>query len=342
MNALSKKLIASALTLFITATCSMHAACYSVENLVSDAADPHLVNPWGLSFDRHDALLVADNGANLATSYAADGTVLSAFFTVPTNPTGLVRNYSDTAFLFLYNSNQYAADFLLTTAKGQILAFAVDADPNNAIVVVDRSSNNAVYTGLTVGNYQGQDFLFATDFFNNNVDVFDVMFNYLFSFTDSTLPDGFAPFNVQLINDNLYVTFALQNDAKNDAELGMGNGFVDIFRPDGVLLTRLVAQNELDAPWGMTLAPSEFGKFGGTLLVGNFGNGVINSFDPTSGKFLGKLTDNNGSIISIDGLRSIAFCHKNCRTLYFTAGPNNQTDGLLGKIRYYYLICGIW
>lgn len=329
-------------------TCtSLPAECYKLKNLVSDVSqnapnvDPNLVHPWGLAFDDCGNLYVANNGPSVASSYAADGTVLNVIFNAENMPTGIERNPVDNAFFFLYNFQQHEADFIFANREGMILAYAADADPNNAVRVVDRSSSGSVYTGLAVGSYQGQALLFATDFYNGTIDVFDAMFNHISTFTDPTLPDGYAPINAYFVNDNLYVAFALQNSDKTDPVVGMENGFVDIFRPDGVLLNQLIQHEQLNAPWGLTLAPQGFGKFGGSLLVGNFGNGVINAYDPITGMFLGQLTDRDGTVISIDGLRSLKFPTHDCKNLYFTAGPNGRSNGLLGKIRYYY-ICGFF
>lgn len=335
-------------SLIILMICScLSAECYRQKNLVSDVAqkasnvDPNLVNPWGLAFDDCGNLYVANNGPGIASSYAADGTLLNVKFSAENMPTGIEQNHFDAAFFFLYNSQQYAADFIFTNCDGMILAYAAAADPSNAITVVDGSSRGSVYTGLALGSYQGQALLFATDFHNGTVDVFDAMFNHISSFTDTTLPEGYAPINVQFINENLYVAFALQDSGKKEPEVGMEKGYVDIFRPDGILLNQLIKHEQLNAPWGLALASGAFGQFAGSLLVGNFGNGVINAYDPVSGQFLGQLTDEHGTIITIDGLRSIKFRDHDCKNLYFTAGPSGQSSGLLGKIRYYY-ICGFF
>ncbi len=319
------------------------ADCYVVEPLVSDLPngapnlDLDLVDPWGMTFDGSGNLIVADSGASVVTSYYDDGSQFSFLINTPnSSPTGLERNRSNAGFFFTYNSQPVQADYIMTTSQGQILAYSEDADPMNAILVVDRSSNNAVYTGLALGSYEGQDRLFATDFFNGNVDVFDGAFNYLFSFTDTGLPAGYAPFNVREVEGNLYVSFALQNEAKNDAALGMGNGFINIFRADGLFLNPFVQQGVLNAPWGMTFAPKEFGQYGGAFLAGNFGNGTINAFDPATGDLLGQLTDEDGQIISIDGLRSLRFHRDDPKNVYYTADTNDQADGTVGRVSYYW------
>lgn len=307
---------------------------YKVTKLVSNIPgnaphlDPNLVNPWGLTFS-HTDLVVADNGTSLSTSYSSEGAVKNFLINVPSEPTGLEKN-TKSGFFFQVGPNFYRAKYLYSTEEGTILAFNKNADPNNAIVVINRSGSNSVYKGLALSH----DRLFATDFFNGNVDVFDNQFNFLFSFTDPTVPAGFAPFNVQIFNGNVYVTFAKQLPPNNtDDDAALGNGFVDIFSLDGILLERLISQGELDSPWGLAIAPKEFGKFGGALLVGNFGNGVINAYDPLIGTFLGPLTDEHGTIITIDGLWSIKFNSTKCsEVLYFTAGTDHEDNGTVGKI----------
>lgn len=311
---------------------------YKVKNLVSnipgnaDHIDPRLVNPWGLTFDSHSDLVVADNGTSLSTSYSPRGTIQNFVINVPSAPSGLEKNPTETGYSFQVGSHRYPSKYLYSTEEGKILAFNKNADPNNAVVVIDRSLSGTVYKGLAVSPER----LFATDFFNGNVDVFDNQFNFLFSFTDPTVPAGFAPFNVQIFNGNVYVTFAKQLPPENrDDDAGLGNGFVDIFSLDGVLLERLISQGELDSPWGLAIAPHKFGKFQGALLVGNFGNGVINAYHLLEGTFLGPLTDKHGTIITIDGLWSIKFNTEKCGDiLYFTAGTDDEANGTVGKITF--------
>lgn len=323
---------------------------FEVTNLVSDIldfapnTDPNLVNSWGLTFDKHGNLVVADNGTSLATSYAPDGTILSFVINAPIDPTGLESNPSDKAFLLSDGSDLHPAKYLFATEAGTILAYNKHIDPINAVVVADRSSFNAVYKGLAIAKSDHNYFLYATDFHNGQVDVFDSQFNFLFSFTDSTIPTGFAPFNIAAINGKLYVTFAKQNPPDNhDDQAGAGNGFIDIFDTEGNFIKRLVSQGELNSPWGLALAPKNFGDFGGKLLVGNFGNGIINVYGP-SGKFHGQLTDEHGGVIVLPGLWAIKFndedslsakaqSHDKTPVLYFTSGPNCESDGLVGKIR---------
>lgn len=182
--------------------------------------------------------------------------------------------------------------------------------------------------------------LYAADFHNNKIDVFDGSFTPVTltadAFTDPNLPTGFAPFGIQAINGSIYVSYAMQDADQHDDVKGDGLGFVNVFGPNGEFIKRLVSQGRLNAPWGMTLAPAGFGEFGNRLLVGNFGNGAINAYDIATGQFAGQLVDTNGSPIRIDGLWGLAFgngfANQPVNTLFFTAGPNDEQDGLYGRI----------
>jgi uncharacterized protein (TIGR03118 family) len=311
---------------------------YKVKNLVSNISglaeqtDPNLINAWGLTFTSSGNLLVANNGSNLATSYKPNGIIRHLVFNVASAPTGLERNNFKHAFLI----NGVPAKFLFATEEGKILAFNKKVNRTNAIVVVDRSSQGAIYKGLTIAEMNERVFLYATDFHNGVVDVFDSQFQFVMSFTDSTVPDGFAPFNIRNFNGQLFVTFALLGSNGEDDQPGEGNGFVDIFSPNGTRIQRLISQGELNSPWGLAIAPPHFDKFSGALLVGNFGNGKINAYALNTGKHLGTLKDPQGNSIVIDGLWSLKFSDESSNlghsTLYFTAGPNDENNGLLGTI----------
>jgi uncharacterized protein (TIGR03118 family) len=180
----------------------------------------------------------------------------------------------------------------------------------------------------------GANFLYATNFKQNAVDVFDRTFAFVTSFTDPTVPAGFAPFGIQNIGGLLYVTFAKQlppNDEQDQP--GVGNGFVDIFNPDGSMAKRFASNGQLDSPWGIALAPAGFASASGDILIGNFGDGLIGAYDASTGKFLGTLQDASNTPITIDGLWSLTFGPAATDpTLYFSAGPSGQTHGLLGTI----------
>ena len=182
----------------------------------------------------------------------------------------------------------------------------------------------------------GGKFIYASNFRFGTVDVFDSHFNLVNSFSDPTVPTRFAPFGIHNIGGKLYVTYAKQGPGKEDDAARPGNGFVDVFAPNGDLLQRLVSGGKLDSPWAVTLAPATFGAFGGDLLVGHFGNGRINAYDPTTGEFQGELSSPGGGPITIDGLWGLRFAPATpgatANTLFFTAGLNDEADGLFGTI----------
>ena len=271
-------------------------------------------------------------------------------------PTGLVWNPS-AAFAVpgtksATNPNGIAAAFIFDTEDGTISAWAGGLTPSDAAVIaVDNSGSSAVYKGLVVGvNAQGV-FLFATNFHAGTIDVFGPPKNpggppsdpnSLFTpattdggFTDPDIPPGFAPFGIQNINGDLFVTYAKQKPPDNHDDLaGPGNGFVDIFDTDGHLLQRFASGRPLNSPWGVSRASFAFGRFSGDILIGNFGDGQINAFD-SNGNFRGTLRGDKGKPIVIDGLWTLTLGggrNSSSDTLYFTAGPNDETDGLFGTI----------
>jgi uncharacterized protein (TIGR03118 family) len=211
-------------------------------------------------------------------------------------------------------------------------------DPGNAILKVDNSTTGAVYKGLAAASGPGGTRLYAANFNAGTIDVFDSNFNQLASgaFTDGTIPLGFAPFNVVNIGGRIYVTYAKQDGDKHDDVPGAGNGYINVFDQDGNMIRRLVSAGPLNSPWGITLAPPGFGVFENQLLVGNFGDGKINVFDPTSGAYKGQLQDGTGTSIQIDGLWSLGFGGGgnggDQGSLYFTAGIEKEKHGLFGQI----------
>lgn len=332
---------------------------YQQTNLVSDQAggaqfqDPNLVNAWGLSHSATSPWWVSDNGTGKSTLYNGAGTVLSLVVTIPTppgdtspaTPTGNIFNTSP-GFVVSANSNSGASRFIFATEEGTISGWTPLVDPTRAILAVDRSAvgDGAVYKGLAMGQSHGSAFLYATNFRFGTVEMFDEQFNLVRSFTDPKLVkkcrdhDGcFAPFGIQNINGKLFVTFALQDKDKKDDVAGPGNGFVDVFDTDGNLLSRFAEHGHLNAPWGLALAPADFGRFSNALLVGNFGNGRINAFNPKDGHFLGELKDKRDHPIAIDGLWAVAFGNGaqagGLNELFFTAGPDDEQHGLFGKIQ---------
>lgn len=328
---------------------------YQQDNLVSDQAgvarvtDPNLSNAWGIAFGPNTPVWIADNHTGLSTLYDGQGNPFPVgsplVVTIPlpkggtgaAAPTGVVFN--DTKDFSVSEGGKSGASlFIFATEDGTISGWNANVDRTHAILKVDNSASGAVYKGLARGSDDGRNFLFATNFNSGNVDVYNKDFKWVKSFTDNDVPAGYAPFGIRNINGWLYVTFALQDSAKHDDVHGAGHGFVDIFRTDGHLVKRLISQGPLNSPWGLVLAPSGFGQFSHALLVGDFGDGVINAFNAKSGDFLGSLKDKNGNLIAIDGLWGLAFGNGNKagdrHTLLFTAGPNGENNGLFGTIMF--------
>ncbi len=294
---------------------------------------PTLKIAWGVSFSPTSPIWVSDRATGLATLYNGVGAITPLVVTVPpgtaaTGPTGQVFAGGTN---FRLNGNP--VNFAFATLGGTI-----DAWNGGATATVMATTPGANYTGLALANNT----LYAANFISGgNVNAFNSSFAATTTpgnFNDPNLPSGYAPFNVQNINGKLYVEYAKVTNGVPVAQPG-GGGYVDVFDTNGNLLQRLASNGKLDAPWGVTLAPAGFGVFGGDLLIGSFGTGQINAFDPTSGNFLGTLTDANGSPITNDGLWSLAFDLPNGapgalnpNELYFTAGPNGGNDGLFGAI----------
>lgn len=311
-------------------------------NLVSDLpglasyVDPQLVNPWGVAFSGTSPFWISDNGSGLATLYNGTGVKIGLTVTIPP-PLGQQITAAPTGQIFNPNpSNFGGAHFIFSTEDGTISAWN---GGTSAALKFDNSASRAVYKGLAIGVDAGNTYLYATNFRAGTIDVLDSNFNKVSlggSFTDPTLPAGYAPFGIQSSGGRLYVSYALQNAQKHDDVACPGCGFVDVFDTAGNLIQRLVSGGALNSPWGMAWAPSGFGKFGGDLLVGNFGDGWVNVFDPVTGTWLGELDDKNGNPLVIDGLWNIGFGNGgnggSKSILYFTAGINHEADGLFGQV----------
>lgn len=311
------------------------APVFKVVKLVADQAgkakntDPNLVNAWGLSQAPGGPVWVSDNGTGLSTVYdAGTGFNEGIVVTIPQGlPTGNVYNTS--GFTVSENGRNGASLFIFDSEAGIISGWNPQVDATNAVVGYDGSAQGSVYKGLAID--LSSKLLFAADFHNNQVQVFDSNWNLVNSFTDSGLPKRYAPFNVAVIGGNLYVSFAKQDKAKHDEIDGPGLGYVDVFNENGTLIKQLTGQGPLNAPWAMVTAPSSFGSFAGALLVGNFGDGWINAFDPSTGAYLGALSGKNGSPIAIDGLWGLDPVPSG--ELTFGAGPKGESHGLLGVIK---------
>jgi len=321
---------------------------YSQTNLVSDipglaaTTDPSLVNAWGIAFSPASPVWINDNGTGLATLYTGTGSIVPLVVTIPpppggsgSAPTGIVFNGGG-AFNVTENNVSGSSLFIFATEDGTISGWSPGVDLFNAVLAVDNSGSAAVYKGLAIGTTSNGSFIYANNFRSGSVEMYDSNFTWVKNFTDTDLPPGYAPFGIQNINGKLYVTFAKQDEAKHDDVAGPGHGFLDVFDLDGNKLKRLISHGELNSPWGLALAPANFGKFSGDLLVGNFGNGHINAFRITDGGARGHMLRPNGRPLVIDGLWGLKFGNDAAagpsKTLLFTAGPNDEADGLFGKI----------
>jgi uncharacterized protein (TIGR03118 family) len=342
-----------------------HSGGYRVVNLVSNRSghapltDPDLVNAWGLSASPGtnrapgSPLWVSDNGTDRTTLYAGatSSSVSKVGLTVSVvsgAPTGTVFNTDTDPNAFVVQDSaghSGPAVFLFDSENGGIDAWnpAVGASAAARSTVTEtavRNGANAVYKGLAMGRTaNGHTYLYAANFRSGRVEAYDDAFTPVELpgglFVDPRIPAGYAPFNVQELAGRLYVSYAKQDATLHDDVAGRGHGFVDVFRNNGRFLRRLVTRGALDSPWGLALAPRGFGRFGGALLVGNFGNGHINAYDPRTGVHLGQLRRPDGRPIVIDGLWALRFGNGNAaRTgqLIFSAGPHKESDGLLGKI----------
>ncbi len=323
-------------------------------NLVTDGlepaanTDPALINPWGIAQSPNGTFWVSDNGTGLSTLYAGNGVAAPLQVTIatppgdtnPASPTGQVFNSFVGQNAFELPNNNPAL-FMFATEDGTISGWN---GGTQSVLKVDNSANpfegkdglGAVYKGLAIGDSSQGPMLYAANFRHDTVDVFNTNFQQVGSFTDPTVPVGYAPFNVQELNGNLFVTFAKQDATAHDDVAGKGHGFVDEFSNDGTMIARIASKGPLDSPWGLAIAPQGFGAFAGDLLVGNFGNGEINAFDLTTHKFAGTLLDPDGKPLVIGDLWAIAFGNgagtSSTNTLYFTAGVQGEAHGLFGAL----------
>ena len=332
-------LVALASVLYSTHLWSDPIGDYGQTNLVSDipglaaSTDPNLVNPWGIAASATSPFWVSDNGTGVATLYNSAGTPQSLVVTIPnpgggaSSPTGQVFN----------GSGQFNGDnFIFATENGTIAGWR-GALGTTAETLFDRSSNGAVYKGLALATTGQGSYLLAADFHNNKIDVFPSSgaSSLAGNFVDPNLPAGYAPFNVQNIGGQLYVTYAKQDAAGRDDVAGAGNGFVSIFDLNGNFVKRLASNGSLDSPWGLALAPANWGAVGGDLLVGNFGDGQINAFG-LDGAFVGTLAGSNGLPLVNEGLWALQFGNGgnggSVNSLYVTAGLNGEADGLFARI----------
>jgi uncharacterized protein (TIGR03118 family) len=333
---------------------------YQQRNLVADSAaamaenvDPNLVDPRGLAFNPAGLAWLADHRTGVSTQYDGDGHPQTPAVPVPPGigseeasgkPTGIVWN-GGPGFIVRQGELSGPAQFIFASDDGAISAWAPAVDATHAVRVFPRAyANNAIFTGLAISGDGARPLLYAADFRNGRVDVFDTDFAWIIltgkPFVDPNMEPGYAPFGIQAINGDIYVTYAKQDAGRNDGQVvpvaGSGFGFVSVFAPDGRFVRRLVSNGALDKPWGLALAPASFGRFSNRLLVANAGDGAINAFDLDSGTFAGRLCGADLRPIAIDGLWAIGFGNGMSRqpvdALFFSAAPRDGDHGLYGRL----------
>jgi uncharacterized protein (TIGR03118 family) len=326
----------SSLALGLLFSSGVARAQYQVTNLVSNqekaakTVDPLVVNAWGLAAGPTSPWWISDNGSGWSTLYTANGTKVPLNVSIPTaggdgpgTPTGIVFNGTSD-----FQIKGAPAIFIFATLDGTISGWNPGVNPNSAVIAVP--ATGAVYTGLTSSSKASGNFLFAADGANNKVDIFDANFKFVRSFTDSTVPAGFGVYGIQDFGGLVYVTFA--------SPVASG-GVIDIFGEDGTLLKRLTSGKPLNGPWGMAIAPPNFGQFSNTLLVANnSAAGTINAFNAVTGAFVGTLKNQNGDPIGINLIWGISFglgataANGATNQLFFTAGSGEYATGTFGVI----------
>jgi uncharacterized protein (TIGR03118 family) len=320
------------------ATSTVFAQHYVNAMLVKNLApakhvDPQLVNAWGLVYGPGSPFWISDAGSGLSTLYDGTGVKQGLVVTVPPasgtgkgSPTGIVYNGSPE-----FQISNWTSAFLFSTLDGTISGWS-HFDPNNALIGVNNSGSGSSYTGLAITSKPSGNFLYAADFANNKVDVYNGTFKFVTSFTDKNLPAGFAPFGIQDIGGMVYVAFAATN--------GGAGGYIDIFQENGSFVKTLISGAPLNQPWGFAVAPSNFGPLSNTLLISNNTNtGTINGFNLTTGAFVGTVVNALGKPYKINQLWGIEFgggtaANGKTNQLFYTAGPKNNANGLFGVISF--------
>ena len=342
-------LVGAALSLAVQLKAAEPGNSYRVQNLVSDGfvttaqpPDPLLINGWGIAASATSPWWVSAADSNSSLIYNATGVRAQLVVQVAGGPTGIVSS-SGTGFVVADGGASGPARFMWAAEDGTISAWSPAVPPTTlSHVVVPNAlapAHGASYKGLALAQTATGAFLYAADFHNNHVDVFDSAFHAVTiagGFVDPKLPAGFAPFGIQRIGTMIFVAYAKQDDDAEEEVAGDGLGYVSAFNPDGTFVTRVASRDALNAPWGMALAPANFGRFSGDLLVGNFGNGRINAFDPVTFEPKGHLKNERGKAVVIDGLWGIGFGNGGAaglpNVLYFAAGPDEERHGLFGRI----------
>ncbi|HEY4040743.1 MAG TPA: TIGR03118 family protein [Rhodopila sp.] len=339
------------------------AAEFSQIDLISDGSvpavqspDPNLINPWGVSYSPTGPFWVSDNGSGVVTLYNGAGSKQSLFggtvpqVTVATPPGQTPGTASPDGQVFNgsggFNVSQTvggvtktgSSAFIFATEDGTISGWSPGVDQSHSVLAVDNShgGTGAVYKGLAIATSGGQTMLYAANFRSGQIEVYNSSFQLTKTFTDPTVPAGYAPFNVQVLNGKLYVTYALQDNAKHDDVAGLGHGFVDQFNLDGTGMVRVASTGTLDSPWGLAIAPNSFGNLAGDLLVGNFGDGTIGAFNLSADTFVSDLLGPNGKPLAIGDLWALTPGNGGSAgssdNIYFTAGVANESEGLFGLI----------
>jgi uncharacterized protein (TIGR03118 family) len=359
--------LVAVLVSYIGAPAAVKAGGVIQTNLVSDLPgvaqnlDPDLVNPWGITHSTGSPFWVSDNGVGLSTLYNTAGTKQGLRVSIPGcppadplgsdgKPTGTVFNIDGGAsggFKVTANGKTGVTAFLFATEDGTIVGWAPSVDGTHGIIAVPENAGpencgKAVYKGLAIATTTDSSgithgHLYAANFQSGMVDTFDENFTAVNPFTGPNLGAGFSPFNVAVLGGKVYVAYAIRNPHTGDNVPGKGSGIVDVFDLDGNFLQRLAQGGHLKAPWGMAIAPANFGStLGGKLWIGNFGDGHINVFDPETGAFIDQVRDTNGNPIVIDGLWGLIVGNGGnggrTDTIYFTAGPNDEQHGLFGSL----------
>lgn len=319
---------------------SARAVTYSWTNFQSDIAgvaqhtDPNLVNSWGMAASSNGTngiIWVSDNGTGVSTLYHQDGTAVSLVVEIPAakknkdgaNPTGVVSNTTQ-SFPVTKNGTSLPARFIFVSEDGSISGWNPTLDGTHAIIAVDNGKDHAVYKSATLGATNGDNFLFVSNFHSGQVETYDGNFHQVTpnGFVDPNLPAGYAPFGIRNFSGEIFVTYALQDKKKHDDVPGPGHGFVNVFDTSGNLLRRLIQNGNLNSPWGLAMV-------GGNLWVGNFGDGLINVYNPTTGAFIGTLMRADNTPLQFDGLWDLLPLGSG---VYFTAGIADEAHGLFGII----------
>jgi uncharacterized protein (TIGR03118 family) len=304
---------------------------YVTDATGGQTVDPNLVNPWGMSQGPDTPVWVSDNGKDVSTVYKAGASPKVALtVSIPSGePTGQVYN-GTTGFKIAHTG---PATFIFDSEAGVISAWN-----SGTSAVHERTVTGAVFKGLAMGMVSGSPRLFATDFHNGQIDVFSSTWKRITSsaaFVDSKLPAGYAPFGIAELGGKLVVSYAKQDAQAHDDASGVHRGYVDVFTNAGVFVKRLISRGSLDSPWGLALAPATFGPFGGALLVGNFGNGRIHAYNPSTGAYRGTLKNTAGHVLELPGLWGLLFGNGTSApktALMFTSGPGGEAHGRWGTI----------